>query len=491
MTTVKLKSLDGTEVVFEKRDPMYGGLKDVYFTSDRRNVVAFYRKPLDIISLERLEKLVGTYRDGIFNREGGDYWRELFRWPQRLVKDGDLVGLVAPAYQECFFFGSDTNLSGVEKDGKWFTSAKNFNRFLPAGDKGNLLSYLRICFKLSQAVRRLHAAGLAHSDLSYKNCLADPASGSACIIDIDGLVVPGLFPPDVVGTTDFIAPEVVMTMGLDRHDPNRKLPCRETDQHALSVLIYLYLFRRHPLRGSRVLSLDSIVQEVLEMGKMALFIEDPNDSSNRYKVKEDDEQCLPWVDTEKLPYTIMGPHLVELFNRAFIDGLHHPSDRPSADDWEVALVKTMDLLQPCLNPQCVMGWYVFANTRKPVCPYCGTPFKGKLPMLDFYSTRDGGSYLRDNHRLMVYKDQYIYPWHVEKGIFPNEKLLDKDKKPVGYFSVKRGEWLFVNQTLDDMLDVDNQLPIPRGKYVKLKNGQNILLKKGPAGRLARVTLEIV
>ncbi len=57
----------------------------------------------------------------------------------------------------------------------------------------------------------MHAAGLAHSDLSYKNVLVDPVKGNASIIDLDGLVVPGRYPPDVVGTPDFIAPEVVMS----------------------------------------------------------------------------------------------------------------------------------------------------------------------------------------------------------------------------------------------------------------------------------------
>jgi hypothetical protein len=68
--------------------------------------------------------------------------------------------------------------------------------------------------------------------------------------------------------------------------------------------------------------------------------------------------------------------------------------------------------------------------------------------------------------------------------------LDKDKKLVGYFFVEREEWLFVNQTLDDMLDVDNQLPIPRGENFKLKDGLNFLLIKDHGGRFARVTLKI-
>ena len=33
---------------------------------------------------------------------------------------------------------------------------------------------------------------------------ADPKLGHACIIDVDGLVVPGKYPPDVVGTPDLL-----------------------------------------------------------------------------------------------------------------------------------------------------------------------------------------------------------------------------------------------------------------------------------------------
>ncbi|MDO1752482.1 kinase, partial [Escherichia coli] len=73
---------------------------------------------------------------------------------------------------------------------------------------------------------------------------------------IDGLVVPGKYPPDVVGTPDFIAPEVVKTAHLARSDPNRILPSITTDRQALSVLIYMYLFYRHPLRGGKIHDMD-------------------------------------------------------------------------------------------------------------------------------------------------------------------------------------------------------------------------------------------
>ena len=146
---------------------------------------------------------------------------------------------------------------------------------------------------------------------------------------------------------------------------NKKLPCIQTDRHALAVLIYMYLLNRHPLRGGKVNDLDAAKDEELSMGKMALFIEHPTDKSNRPKVKNLAPSELPQGDVTKMPYTICGPYLKELFDKAFIDGLHNPAMRPSAAEWELALVRTMDLIQPCQNPQCSHQWFVFDNTTSP------------------------------------------------------------------------------------------------------------------------------
>ena len=488
MNVVRINATDGSKVEFVNKDPRQGGVKDVYFEPSRQYAVAFFRKPLAPVGRERIERLVGLYRKGIFEQSGANFWRDLFRWPERIVEHEGRVGIVVPFYAPHFFFDSTTHLEGVEKDGKWFTSAKNFNRFVPENAKGDLLSYIRICINLSRAVRRLHAAGLAHSDLSYKNCLVDPSSGSACIIDIDGLVVPSLFPPDVVGTPDFIAPEVMSTLHLQLKDPNRRHPQRETDQHALAVLIYQYLLHRHPLRGKKIHSLDTDVQDRLEMGENAIFIEHPRDTSNRYIISKGDEDFLPWVDTDKLPYTIAGPYLKALFEQSFITGLHDPARRPTADDWEEALIKTWDLVQPCQNPQCIKKWYVFDNSTRPICPYCGTSFRGQLPILDFYSSRNGHEYIPEHCRLMVYHNQYIFPWHVHRNIFPNEKLNEQDKKAVGYFAFHKNRWIFVNQTLPYLKDVTNNRDVPINGYIELQNGLQLLLSPDRDGRLAHVSL---
>ena len=407
--------------------------------------------------------------------------------PDRLVEWKGKIGVVLPFYPSKYFFKGGP-FDGKEKEGKWFASAKLRNRFVPADQKGTWLSDLHMCLKLARAVRRLHAAGLAHSDLSYKNVLVDPISGNSCIIDADELVVPGKYDAGVLGTPDFIAPEVMETKGLKIGDPNKKLPSIATDRHALAVLIYMYLLNRHPLRGGKVWDIDPAKDEELSMGEKALFIEHPTDKTNRVKPQDLDKSQLPQGDPTKLPYTICGPYLKKLFDRAFIDGLHNPSARPSAAEWEDALVKTCDLVQPCQNPKCEAHWYVFDNTTKPRCPFCGTEYKGQLPILNFYYAPSHGKYMSENYRLMVYDKQTLYKWHSNRLVSANEKTTDEDKKPVGDFHFFNNQWILINRRLPDMYDATDKKSIGIGEYVPLTDGRQILLDKSQGGRLIVVQL---
>ena len=492
---IKCKTIDGQDIEFLEAIIGSGAMKDVHFSPDKSYVVAFYREKQDQQAKERLVMIAGKFRESIFNQVGGEYWKNLFCWPSAVIEHEGKLGIVAPVYQGHFFFqhGSKNSdclgIKGKEKEGKWFASANNRNRYLDSRELGDWLSHLKVCLLISRAVKRLHAAGLAHSDLSYKNVLVDPTKGNACVIDVDGLVVPGKYPPDVVGTPDFIAPEVVMTNHLAKDDPKRKLPNISTDRHALSVLLYMYLLYRHPLRGGKVHDMtDEIRDESLTMGGNALFVEHPSDNSNRIKLSQTKPSQLPWHDTVKIPYKITGPYLSNLFLQAFTGGLHDPSLRPTADDWESALVKTMDLIQPCHNPKCDQKWYIFDNSTSPKCPFCDTPYKGKLPVLNLYSSRKEGKYLPDNHRLMVWTEQSLFMWHVNRLIAPNERLQEDQKKRVGYFVLHKGSWWLVNEHLPDLTDVTTKKNVPIGSKVELKDGLQLLLSKAEGGRLVVVQM---
>lgn len=488
---VTLKATDGSEVKFYDEIKAQGGVKDVYFSVDKTYVVAFYRKELDANEKIRLENIVNVFHKQIFDGStAGEYWKSSLILPNRMVDWNGKIGVTVPFYDKRFFFAGGP-FDGKEKEGKWFASAKLRNRFLPADQKGTWLTHLHMCIKIARAVKRLHAAGLAHSDLSYKNVLVDPVTGSACIIDADELVVPGKYPPGVIGTPDFIAPEVMETKALPVGDPKKKIPCIATDRHALAVLIYMYLLNRHPLRGGKVWDIDPGVDEELSMGAKAIFIEHPTDKTNRVKIADLQKSQLPQGDPAKMPYTLCGPYLKALFDRAFIDGLHNPSARPSAQEWEDALVKTADLVQPCQNPSCEAKWYVFDNTKSPKCPFCGKEYKGKLPILNFYYSPAKGKFMDERYRLMVYDKQTLYMWHVNRFVAANEKTTAEDKKPVGDFHFHHGQWILINRRLNSMFEIDktgNKKPIPVNGYVELTEGRQILLSTEEGGRLVIVQL---
>ncbi len=477
-------------------EPMRGGMKDVFFSPDKTYVVAFYRDVQDYNSKERLKKIVTQYYESFFNKEGGAYYKDLYCWPTDVIELNKLIGLIVPVYNKNFFFAkgyaANDLIKGKEKEGKWFGSAKFRNKQfalrLDDSELGNWLSYFQICVNISRGVKRLHAAGLAHSDLSYKNVLIDPVSKSAAIIDIDGLVVPGLFPPDVIGTADFIAPEVLSSKHLKKDDPNRKLPNRLTDLHALAVMIYLYLLYRHPLKGGKVHDMDAETDDLLSMGEKALFIEHPTDASNRPKIAQVNPKELPWADVTKIPYSVTGPYLKELFDAAFINGLHNPNLRPTADQWEQALLKTTDLMQPCSNSSCEQKWYVFDNTNKPKCPFCGTAHVGTLPVLDLYYQFKPAVWKPENQRLMVYSNQYVFQWHVNRNIVRNEKLTAEQKVPVGYFTFHNGKWVLVNQRLTSLKDLTEDKEIPVGTMVEITDGKKLLLSRDEGGRIVIVTM---
>lgn len=500
MGIIKVYSIIDTSKTYEYVDngnPKQGGVKDVYFSPDKKYVVAFFREKLDFNQKDRIKRIVTLYLDNIKKGNAADYFlNDIYRWPYDAVEKDGKTGVIVPIYKSEFFFSkgyiANATIKGGEKVSKWFTSPSFRNNQYPLSlDKselGDWLSYFQIAINICRGIKKMHQMGLAHSDLSYNNVLIDPVSKSANIIDLDGLVVPGLFPPEVIGTADFIAPEVLKTKHLKINDPDRVLPNQKTDLHALAILIYMYLLRRHPLRGGKIWDLDSEKDELMAMGEKSIFIEHPTNNINRVKIDQLRKWDTFWGNPEKLPYTITGPYMTDLFKRAFIDGLHNPLARPIANEWETAILKTVDLIQPCLNPKCDEKWYVFDNTNKPKCPFCGTSHQGTLPVADLYYKFKEDIWKPENHRLMVYHNQYLFKWHVSKKIIRNESLTKVDKKPVGYFTFHQNKWVLVNQNLLGMRDITEQRDIPLNSMVELTNGKKILLSNEEGGRLLYITL---
>ncbi len=473
-----------------KPNPPRGGMKYTYFAPDRSYVVQFYNDPkvaTDPNVKARIEAIVGRYNPTLPEELGGakgneaqmaSYFSQRFCWPVAIVEQPEF-GIVCPTYPANFFFteGSSTvlDLSGKDKKSNWFTS-KN-RKYLAKEELGDFRSGIQMAILLARSIRRMHQAGLAHSDLSNNNVLVDPKGGNCVVIDIDSLVVPGLFPPEVAGTRGYIAPEVVATMELSSRDPNRKLPSTYTDLHALPILIYEYLFLRHPLLGpKRHPGKTAEEEDFLELGSEALFIENPKDTSNRPK------NLAPTIRD-------LGPILEKMFLGAFVDGLHRPNSRPTAMEWERALVKTWDLLYPCSNSSCDGKFFVLHDLHRPICPFCKTRVKNKEILRFRLKTEVRGrqGQWQSVSEMNVMHDTPLFKWHIFSNVFPDEKA---DRTLQAYVSRYNGRWILVNQNVNGMESPSGN-SVPVGQAIELVDGAVFRTTRQDRGMLIEVSVQSV
>lgn len=445
-----------------KKERGFGAKKKVFFAADNSFAVGVYLKDPDQKSRERLEELVGTYYKGLFEHKGKEVWKERFCWPYDIIKTNKgRLGIVMPLYPSDFIFKNGDILKGEEKKGSHFA--------IPVGraqvnldELGNWKNMLECSWDLARTMRRLHMAGLSHSDLSYNNVLLNPNKGRVLVIDVDELVVPGKYDPGVFGTRGFIAPEVY---------GGNVLPSQQTDLHAMACLIYLYLLHRHPLIGEKRHKADTAEQEeILAYGTEAVFVEDSKDKSNHPEKKN--YKPVDWSDTDRLPCEITGAYLSRLFHRAFEEGLHNPSLRPSASEWEEALANTHDLMQPCDNPRCSEHWFVL--NKKKTCPFCGHQLKYQIPVFETYY-QNKGQWTPMKKRLYGSKEKQLHKWHFFANCSFNELLPKEDRKTIAFLRLYKGQWIFYNIGMKDLtLVMDGTAnPMPPGDRTVLKSGMEL------------------
>lgn len=474
MTTCRAPLTDGSEIEFDTaRVTGAGGEKTAFLSSDGARVVLLFNQKLRGREerIDRLNQILRHYNPTI--GPNADFWRAHFCWPEGIISGthdipeeflrrhglaSPALGVVVPVIPGNFYFRDRAGNTHL-KSGKWFTGPKA-RKFVPADERGTLAGFLQCGTMIARATRRLHRAGLAHGDLSSKNVIIDPRKGRACVIDLDSLVVPGISPPVVSGTHGYIAPEVVA---------GRAQPSIETDLHALAVLIYETLLARHPLIGPKKRSDDVEECERLEFGSDALFVEHPDDRSNRLAV--------PPV----MPFTRLGPHLAPLMRRAFIEGLHRPGQRPTAEDWETAFYRTADLLHPSPDGH---DWIILGPGQPMKCPFTRAPLTEAVPYATFFRRAPSSTteFLAEpsGHGLTVYHGLRLMPWHVFTAL-PPEQI---HPEPLGYFVRDQGCWYLVNESEEIMMTHEGY-EIGRNGFVEIKDGLSLVMSSAPNARLLR------
>lgn len=463
---------------FVKQNPPQGSMKKTFFSTDGEWAISFFHDPVTAIEKgirSRMEAILGPYNPTRSREDGGasnntperaEYYRNLYCWPVATVEDSKFgFGIVSPKYPSKFLLGDNVSPNpvlnqawkGKEKKPTWFSQRQTRERFKES-ELGDFRLTLQICANLARSVRCLHSAGLAHSDLSSNNVLVDPVTGSSIIIDIDSLVVPDIYPPEVMGTPWYFAPEVLETRDLAFDDPKKNLPNIQADLHAMAVLIYELLLLRHPLEGKWKHADDPDQDNYLMYGSEAVFVEDPVDKSN------------PPYD---LGVTIrdLGPRMENLFVRTFSQGLHEPRLRPPALAWEEAINATMDLLYPCENSNCEMQWFVLHDFKNPRCPFCHAAVNPRniTRMIQKSQVRGQQGQWIDCGAVNLYHLKSLFRSHFYlnasgEGLDASEEVARVERE--------EGKLFLVNRNLPDLAWGDGE-PIQPGRKVELRAGQRL------------------
>jgi serine/threonine protein kinase len=483
--TVQTAKLNSGATIQFLPEPIAEGTMEVYFTKDRQSVVCFFKDPsagTDPQRRHRLKEILTTYNPTVARSDGGaaqdaaaaKYYRDYYCWPTAIVVQ-PRFGFVVPRIPDNFFFkDGPPDIKGKAKNGVCFLLSKFRARLEEHAPRelGTWREALLICTRMARGVMRMHQAGLAHSDLSPNNVLVDPTSGQCIIIiDIDSLVVPGLFPPDVLGTKGYIAPEVLSTIQFPLTDPRRKNPNSQTDLHALAVLIYQYLLHRHPLAGRLIPPGETgEEQENKKMGSDAIYCEHPADQRNRPELQ-------PLV-----PASACGKRLESLFQRAFVEGIRQPERRPLAQEWLHALVKTFDQVAYC-GENCPKKWFVVdPDASGPVsCPFCKKTYGYSFPILKLLRPKQ----VQPDGHLIGYIGLNLMEYHAYTDKFPGPGT---NPQPVGQVQFLDNQWVLKNINLPG-LKLSSGNPVPTGSCTLLRPGALLVLADPPNGRIVEVSFK--
>jgi len=294
--------------------------------------------------------------------------------------------------------------------------------------------YLQTARGIARSIAVLSGKGCAHADLHFSNFLVDSASSDVVLIDLDGLVVPGFLPPQVAGMCGFMAPEVIM---------GESVPNERTDRHGLAVLVLYTLLFRNVLQPLHCYDPNSQRNDdEIGWGREALFSEHQHDQRNRPRMLG-----VPLFRGGALSYRMLTPALQKLTERAFVEGLHNPAIRPSAQEWINNLSWALDELWQCSHCR---QYFPYPHWVDPVqrraCPFCGqrrlaTPLPSVLLL---YEPRSRGNYGFTQRYLVLGNGWTLFPDVLDSQRPP---MTRKGEKAAGHveWDDKRKTNYFVNE----------------------------------------------
>lgn len=314
-----------------------------------------------------------------------------------------------------------------------------------------------IGYIIAKAFSELERNNFSYCDISGNNILVNTTKNASIkLIDVDNIYIAGRGNAAILGTPRYIAPEVIS---------RQKNPDVLSDNYSLAVILFELLRVGHPYIS------DDIIDGTPEMEDEALAGKDP------YVTEENSTNMLP----ENL---VLTDKLKELFRKCFVDGQKSRIRRPSAYEFEKALLEASNSLIKC--PNCGAWHYLTEiEEEKGKCTWCGEVSKAEAK-LEFYDLLfDGKDYkisneLKSKKLLSTYvlrngknfvKDLYVLRYDDatrERRTVGNYFTIAKTKDGYLAFNEFSKKGVFCKKVLGGQF-----IEIPNEKALKLEIGDEL------------------
>ncbi|MBR3268797.1 MAG: serine/threonine protein kinase [Oscillospiraceae bacterium] len=279
-----------------------------------------------------------------------------FLWPKYLTKenaDGTFGYLMELKPESFDSFVDILNTYKLTVDPLTGRSAKKPVRF------SSLYAMVTAVINIVNAFRQLHRAGKSYQDLNDGGFFINVDTGAVLVCDCDNIA------PDgnnfgIGGKPGYMAPEVVRGVAK---------PNVQTDKYSLAVVLFKLLFRGDPMEGEKVVK-DICLTESSELkhyGQNAVFVFDPQDSSNRPVRGIHDNVIKFW--------RIYPDYIKDAFIRSFTAGILEPNKRIIENEWQKLFIRLRaEIIQCGCGRTNFCSMFDRPDIKTFKCPKCGTMF---------------------------------------------------------------------------------------------------------------------
>lgn len=372
----------------------------VYNEASGKYIVKFYKNSSSIENKNKLKKL---------------NWLLQQNYPDQFIKPLDIfekpyIGYAMKNVTE------HISLNKLLIPAKQMTFSEWYNDF-----SGGLRRRLFLGYKIAMQFSMLHETNRAYCDISGNNILVneDKIVASVCMIDIDNIYIPGGDSGNVLGTSRYMAPEIM----------NKKmLPDIFTDDYSLAIILFELLRVGHPYIGDMVEDGTPEQQAQAYLG-MYPYVDDIETQINR------SSQMLP-ADV------VFTDNLKQLFYKTFVKGKEIRVERTMAREFAIACLEASNKVMKC--KKCGNWHYATANSKKEyICPWCDD--KNERPL--FLSFKDRYYVKKDKNRTIL-EDKVVNSFVLrnEKNDITNNYVSnfyikrDKFAKPINqYFMIRKAK----------------------------------------------------